>query len=96
MRTAARFAQHWNFVGGTVEDFKAKRDVLYRPLRRHRPRPARDPDLEPCPLRRGAGSNRAAAAALGEAGVELGIVQLRPPHTARVLEPLAESLAELV
>ncbi len=37
----------------------------------------------------------AAAAALGEAGVELAIVQLRPPHSAAVLEPLAEALAEL-
>src|SRR5580698_5057064 len=30
LRTAARFAQHWNFVGGTVDEFRAKRDVLYQ------------------------------------------------------------------
>jgi hypothetical protein len=35
----------------------------------------------------------ATAAALGEAGVELAIVTLRPPHTPEVLEPLAEALA---
>ena len=29
LRTVARFAQHWNFVGGTVDEFRAKRDVLY-------------------------------------------------------------------
>src|ERR1700689_4680435 len=29
LRTAARFAQHWNFVGGTVEEFVHKRDVLH-------------------------------------------------------------------
>src|SRR5580658_9414104 len=30
LRTAARFAQHWNFVGGTVEQFATTRDVLHR------------------------------------------------------------------
>src|SRR5450755_4173548 len=29
LRTAARFAQHWNFVGGPPEEFARKRDVLY-------------------------------------------------------------------
>ena len=42
LRTAARFAQHWNFVGGTTEDFARKREVLACALRRHRPRPGRD------------------------------------------------------
>jgi F420-dependent oxidoreductase-like protein len=28
LRTAARFAQHWNFVGGTPAEFARKRDVL--------------------------------------------------------------------
>ena len=37
LRTAARFAQHWNFVGGTPARFARKRDVLLRALRRHRP-----------------------------------------------------------
>jgi catechol 2,3-dioxygenase-like lactoylglutathione lyase family enzyme len=32
---------------------------------------------------------------LGAVGVQLAIVQLRPPHTASVLEPLANALAEL-
>jgi alkanesulfonate monooxygenase SsuD/methylene tetrahydromethanopterin reductase-like flavin-dependent oxidoreductase (luciferase family) len=30
LRTAARFAQHWNFVGGTPEEFARKRDVLHQ------------------------------------------------------------------
>src|SRR4051794_7798414 len=29
LRTAARYAQHWNFVGGTVEEFAHKREVLH-------------------------------------------------------------------
>lgn len=37
----------------------------------------------------------ATAAALGEAGVQLAIVYLRPPHTPAVLEPLANALSQL-
>ena len=29
LRTAARFAQHWNFVGGPPEEFARKREVLH-------------------------------------------------------------------
>jgi F420-dependent oxidoreductase-like protein len=95
LRTAARFAQHWNFVGGTPHEFAQKRDVLYA----HCYDLGRDPteillsshvmfDGDPA-------ATAAASAALGEAGVELGIVHIRPPHTAAVLEPLAEALSEL-
>ncbi|MGD0084731.1 MAG: LLM class F420-dependent oxidoreductase [Acidimicrobiales bacterium] len=95
LRTAARFAQHWNFVGGTVEEFVRKRDVLFQ----HCADLGRDPgeillsshvrfDTDP-------GATAETAAALAEAGVGLAIVQLRPPHTAEVLEPLATALAEL-
>jgi F420-dependent oxidoreductase-like protein len=95
LRTAARFAQHWNFVGGTVDEFIHKRDVLHD----HCSELGRDPGeillsshvrFEGDP-----GATAAAAAELGAVGVELAIVQLRPPHTAAVLEPLAEALAEL-
>jgi hypothetical protein len=34
-------------------------------------------------------------AAFGEAGLDLAIVQLPPPHTPAVLEPIAEALAPL-
>ena len=30
LRTAARFAQHWNFLGGTPEEFARKRDILHQ------------------------------------------------------------------
>jgi len=95
LRTAARFAQHWNFVGGTPDQFRHARDVLHQ----HCADIGRDPaeillsshvqyagDL---------GQTAETAAALGEAGVELAIVHLRPPHTAAVLEPLAARLSEL-
>jgi F420-dependent oxidoreductase-like protein len=95
LRTAARFAQHWNFVGGTVEQFGRARDVLYQ----HCADIGRDPAeilLSTHVVYTGdAAETAASAAALGEAGAELAIVHMRPPHTAAVLEPLATALAEL-
>jgi F420-dependent oxidoreductase-like protein len=95
LKTAARFAQHWNFVGGTPDEFARKRDVLYT----HCHDLGRDPkeillsshvmfDGDPA-------ATAAAAAALADVGVQLGIVHLRPPHTPAVLEPLATALSEL-
>jgi F420-dependent oxidoreductase-like protein len=95
LRTAARFAQHWNFVGGTPEEFSRKRDILHAHCRDL----GRDPQeilLSSHVMFDGDPSATAAsAAALGDAGVQLGIVQLRPPHTPAVLEPLAKVLSEL-
>jgi F420-dependent oxidoreductase-like protein len=95
LRTAARYAQHWNFVGGTPAEFTHKRDVLYQ----HCSDIGRDPReilisshvaFEGDPE-----ATAATAAALGAVGVDLAIVQLRPPHTPAVLEPLAAALAEV-
>ena len=52
LRTAARFAQHWNFVGGTPEDFAHKRDILYQHCEDLGRDPERDPPLQPPHLRR--------------------------------------------
>jgi len=95
LRTAARFAQHWNFVGGTPEQFARDRDVLYQ----HCADIGRDPAgillSSHVPFAGDPAETAAIAASLGEAGCELGIVQLRPPHTPAVLEPLARELAQL-
>jgi F420-dependent oxidoreductase-like protein len=95
LRTAARFAQHWNFVGGTVEQFSRARDVLHQ----HCADIGRDPAqilLSSHLHFTGDPAETAAnAAALGEAGVELGIVNLRRPYTVEQLEPLANALAPL-
>jgi F420-dependent oxidoreductase-like protein len=95
LRTAARFAQHWNFVGGTVEQFTRAKDVLHQ----HCADIGRDPAeilLSSHVAHSGdLGETAATAAALGDAGVELAIVHLRPPHNAGMLEPLANALAEL-
>jgi F420-dependent oxidoreductase-like protein len=95
LRTAARFAQHWNFVGGTVEQFTRAREVLYQ----HCFDLGRDPASillsSHVAFTGDPAATAATAAALGEAGVQLAIVHLRPPHSAAVLEPLAAALAQL-
>ena len=95
LRTTARYAQHWNFVGGTPDQFRETRDVLHQ----HCADIGRDPAeilLSSHVMFTGDPAETAAnAAALGEAGVQLGIVNLRPPHTPAVLEPLANALSEL-
>ncbi|MGD0321980.1 MAG: LLM class F420-dependent oxidoreductase [Acidimicrobiales bacterium] len=95
LRTAARFAQHWNFLGGTVEEFTHKRDVLHQ----HCADLGRDPAeillSSHVPFDGDPAATAAVAAVLAEAGAGLAIVQLRPPHTPDVLEPLAEAFTEL-
>jgi F420-dependent oxidoreductase-like protein len=97
LRTAARFAQHWNFVGGTPAEFAHKRDVLHA----HCAEIGRDPKeiMLSSHVRLGAdgdpGPTVEAAAALGEEGLDLAIITLAPPHRPDVLEPLATALAPL-
>ncbi len=95
LRTAARFAQHWNFLGGSPEEFAHKREVLHE----HCADLGRDPgEILLSTHVRFEGdfaATAAAAAGLGEAGAELAIVTLQPPHSPGVLEPLAEALAEI-
>jgi len=95
LRTAARYAQHWNFVGGTPDEFRAARDVLHQ----HCADIGRDPAQillsSHVPYTGDPAETADNAAALAGAGVELAIVTFRPPHTAAVLEPLARALAEL-
>jgi F420-dependent oxidoreductase-like protein len=97
LRTAARFAQHWNYAGGPPAEFAHKRDVLYT----HCDAVGRDPKeiTLSSHVRFGPdGDPRAvaeSAAALGDAGVDLAIVVLPTPHTPAVLGPLADALAPL-
>jgi alkanesulfonate monooxygenase SsuD/methylene tetrahydromethanopterin reductase-like flavin-dependent oxidoreductase (luciferase family) len=97
LRTAARFAQHWNFVGGSPEEFARKRDVLYA----HCHDIGRDPKeiMLSSHIRLGADGDAGpavdTAAALGELGLDLAIVILPPPHDPAVLTPLADALAQL-
>ena len=95
LRTAARFAQHWNFVGGTPQDFARKREVLVQ----HCEDLGRDPtEILLSSQVRFAGDAQATAeqaAALAEVGAELAVVYLPPPLEPGVLDSLATALREL-
>jgi alkanesulfonate monooxygenase SsuD/methylene tetrahydromethanopterin reductase-like flavin-dependent oxidoreductase (luciferase family) len=97
LRTAARFAQHWNFVGGTVEEFKHKLEVLHQ----HCADIGRDPSeimisshVRPGP-NGDPGPAVEQAAQMAEVGLELAIVPLPTPHNAKMLEPIAKAFAQL-
>jgi F420-dependent oxidoreductase-like protein len=99
LRTAARYAQHWNFAGGSAEQFAAKRDVLHA----HCAEIGRDPKeivlsshirvASPAPD--ALGEMVESVEQLAAEGLDLGIVYLRPPLTPAVLAPIAEALAPL-
>ena len=93
LRTAARFAQHWNFVGGSPEQFSRAVEVLHQ----HCADIGRDPAeillSSHVPYTGDPAETAANAAALGELGLQLAIVTFRPPYTAAALEPLATALA---
>jgi F420-dependent oxidoreductase-like protein len=97
LRTAARFAQHWNYVGGTVDDWRHKCDIL----RRHCDEVGRDADeitlsahirMNP---EGDVGALAETASEWADAGLHLGIITLPPPHHARILEPIAQALRPL-
>jgi F420-dependent oxidoreductase-like protein len=97
LHTVAKYAQHWNFVGGAPEEFARKRDILYA----HCEAVGRDPKEITLSAHVRIGPNGEpepaveSAAALGEQGLDLAIVVLPPPHTPAVLTPLAEALRQL-
>lgn len=95
--TAARWAQHWNHPGGPVEKWVADHEVLQAECERI----GRDPSEITTSIHLLADADDpmrtvAQAAAYEEAGVQLGIVYLPPPHTAASLVAHAEALRELV
>jgi len=94
LRIAAKYAQHWNFPGGTPQEFARKRDVL----KTHCAEVGRDPKeiLLSAHIRydpdRGFRAVIEDSIALGAEGLDLAIVYLPVPHDPRVLEPLAEAI----
>lgn len=103
LRITAKYADHWNFVGGPADEFARKRDVLAS----HCADIGRDPKEIMLsshvrltsehhnygqPLNFGQAIEEAAA--LGKEGLDLAIVYLPTPHTPDVLEPLAEAIRD--
>jgi len=94
--TAARWAQHWNHPGGPVEKWVADHEVFLAECARI----GRDPAEVTTSIHLFADVDDPkrtveTAAAYADAGVQLGIVYLPPPHTAGALEAQAEALREL-
>ena len=96
LRIAARYAQHWNFVGGTPAEFARKRDVL----KAHCADVGRNPKeiMLSAHLRltadRGYRGVIEDAIALGAEGLDLAIVYLPLPYDPAVLEPLADAIRD--
>jgi F420-dependent oxidoreductase-like protein len=95
--TSARYAQHWNFAGGTPAEFAHKRDVLFAHCQAIGRDPAEITLSSHVRLNENHdyGATAAEIAALAEEGLQLAIVYLRPPLTPAVLAPLAAELATL-
>jgi F420-dependent oxidoreductase-like protein len=97
LRTAARWAQHWNLPFATPEIFQQKRAVLLE----HCAAVGRDPAEITCSVQIAVHADQppeevaATAAALAEAGVDKLILTLRTPYRAAIVEPLGKALAEL-
>lgn len=94
LRITAQYADHWNFVGGTPEEFARKRDVLAA----HCADIGRDPKEIMLSAHVRLGEDRdydkviAEAAGLGAEGLDLAIIYLPPPYDPAVLEPLADKI----
>ena len=97
LRTVARVAQHWNYVGGPVAEYARLKDVIAE----HCATFGRDPKeiMTSAHIRLDPAAPEAVvdeAAAFAAAGLDLGIIYLPPPHNPAVLEPLAATLAPLI
>jgi len=96
LRTAARVAQHWNYVGGPVEEYTRLKGVLAG----HCAAIGRDPGeiMTSAHIRYDAtkpGALVDEAAAFAEAGLDLGIIYIPSPHSPATLDDIAEAIAPL-
>jgi F420-dependent oxidoreductase-like protein len=94
LRITAKYAQHWNFPGGTPKDFARKRDVLAE----HCAAVGRDPKeiMMSAQIRLTSDLNYggvvADAIAYGAEGMDLAIIYLPTPYDPAVVEALAETI----
>ncbi len=96
LRTVAKWAQHWNSLGDSVEGWKANHEILLQRCAEI----GRDPKEIACSVnlrwKGDTGLLVAEAQAFAEAGVDIGIVVFAPPHTPEPLEKIASALAPLL
>ena len=96
LRITAKYAQHWNFPGGTPKDFAHKRDVLAA----HCVEVGRDPKeiMMSAQIRLNPDLNYggviADAIAYGAEGMDLAIIYLPAPYDPAVVEALAEAIRD--
>ncbi|MFB6723915.1 TIGR03560 family F420-dependent LLM class oxidoreductase [Kribbella sp. NPDC056345] len=97
LRAVARWAQHWNVIVASPEEWKPLKDILVQ----HCSDVGRDVNEITCSVNVRIDADRpldeavAAAAAYGEAGVDLVVMNLPLDAPPSVLEPLAKALAPL-
>ena len=96
LRAVARWAQQWNSISRSVDEWKANHEILLERCAEV----GRDPSEILCSTNlRAMGSTpqqlAEKAAAYGEAGIGLVVINLATPYLAQDVEPLAESLQPL-
>ncbi len=94
LRTAARWADHYNYPGDDVEDFKYRLEVLWQWCEKL----GRDPSEIETSLQIRVNDIAEAmdnAAAAGDAGADHVIFYLPPPADIALIEPIAAAAAEL-
>ena len=94
LRTAARWADHYNYPGNDVEDFQDRLDVLWQWCEKL----GRDPSEIETSLQIRVNDIPEAmdnAAAAGDAGADHVIFYLPPPADIALIEPIAEAASEL-
>lgn len=98
LRTVAKYAQHWNFVGGSPQQFAHSRDVLFR----HCDEVGRDRAEITLSSHVWLRSPEAIVdlvdevEAFRDVGLDLAIIYLLPPHDPSVLQPLAAALTPML
>jgi F420-dependent oxidoreductase-like protein len=96
LRTVARLAQHWNYVGGPVPEYTRLKGVIAE----HCATFGRDPGeiMTSAHLRFDPANPSALAdeaAEFAAAGLDLGIIYIPPPHDPAVLGPIADTIRSL-
>lgn len=93
---AAKWAQHWNHPGASVADWLATRELLWAECDRiGRDRSEITTSIHLMADAAEPGRTAEQAAAFADAGLDLGIVYVPPPHSPAVLESLAVALEPL-